>query len=110
MLCTLSGGPSFTSALSCVQQVTWPPRVTERAKELSCRLAQRPTENSDNSPVIKLKSLCEATWQEALNNEPVLFLQVVVMEGMNTTGRKLMASKLYEVKFCMLRKLKISIK
>lgn len=27
----------------------------------------------------------------------VLSTQVVMMEGMNTTGRKLMASKLYEV-------------
>lgn len=70
VLCTMSGGLSFTCALSCVHQVTWPPRATERAKELSCRLTQHSTENSDilpSSPHEVLSSLCEAAWQEVMN-------------------------------------------
>lgn len=50
VLCTPSGGLSFTCALSCVLQVTWPPRATECAKELSYRLTQASTENSDMCP------------------------------------------------------------
>lgn len=34
-----------------VQQVIWPPRLTEHAKDLGCRLTQRLTENSDRKHI-----------------------------------------------------------
>ena len=93
---------SFACALRCVQQVISPPRVTEHAKDLGGSLTQRLTENSDK---FSLTVVCESTLHEAFIFDysfifsSVFFLQVVVMEGMNTTGRKLVASKLYEVSY-----------